>query len=212
MDARELAVKGVLEFSPRVFRDDRGLLVSHYQEEALVVARGRPLFPVAQTLHTESRRGVVRGVHYTATPPGAAKYVYCSRGEALDILVDIRVGSPTFGRTVATRLDQRDFRALYIPVGVGHAFVALRDGTVMNYLLSASYVPANELALSPLDPELRLPLPDLSRPNGSGPVLSARDRAAPTLARAGAEGLLPSYDRCAEIDAELSERACARPR
>lgn len=206
MNVRELAVQGVLEFTTPVFPDDRGLLAAPYQEAAFITATGRPLFHVAQTLHTESRHGVVRGVHFTRTPPGAAKYVFCVRGEALDFVVDIRVGSPTFGKWAAVRLDQRDFRALYIPVGVGHAFVALTDGTVMNYLLSASYVPEQELGLSPLDPELGLPIP-----GGIEPILSERDRTAPGLVRARAEGLLPDYGECVRIeDHLLSGRACAR--
>jgi epimerase EvaD len=125
--------------------------------------------------------------------------VYCARGEALDIVVDIRVGSPTFGRWDAVQLDQRDFRAMYIPVGVGHAFVALTDDTVMSYLFSSPYVAENELALSVRDPELGLPVPaDIEL------LLSDRDQAAPRLAAARAEGLLPDYDQCREIERGLS--------
>ena len=159
MQARKLAVDGALEFTPRVFRDRRGLFLSPFQHEAFVAAHGAPLFPVAQSNHSESSRGVVRGLHYTLTPPGSAKYVYCARGEALDIVVDIRVGSPTFGAVDAVKLDQEHFRTMYFPVGVGHAFVALADDTVMSYMLSSAYVPEQELALSPLDPALRLPIP-----------------------------------------------------
>ncbi|MEU5987393.1 dTDP-4-dehydrorhamnose 3,5-epimerase family protein [Spirillospora sp. NPDC047418] len=197
MKSRRLAVTGAWEFTPDVFPDDRGLFVSPFQEAAFTEAVGRPLFPVTQTNHSRSRRGVVRGVHFTVTPPGSAKYVYCARGESLDIVVDIRVGSPTFGRWDATRLDQEDFRAMYLPVGVGHAFVALADDTVMSYLMSESYVAEHELAVSPLDPALGLPIPA-----GAEVVLSDRDRAAPTLAEAAAAGVLPDYDVCRELDAK----------
>lgn len=195
MKARTLAVEGALEFTPRVFPDQRGLFLSPFQEEAFTQAHGAPLFRVAQTNHSLSRRGVVRGIHFTATPPGTAKYVYCARGEALDIVVDIRVGSPTFGRWDSVLMDQRDHRASYLPVGVGHAFVALRDDTVMSYLLSESYVPENELSLSVLDPALGLPIP-----GDTDPVLSERDRAAVTLAQARERGLLPDYERCQEVE------------
>lgn len=198
MHARKLAVEGALEFTPRVFDDERGQFVSPFQEPAFVAATGRPLFPVAQTNHSRSRRGVVRGVHFTVTPPGTAKYVYCPQGAALDIVVDIRVGSPTYGRWDAVRLDPESFRALYFPVGVGHAFVALTDDTVMSYLLSSSYVASNELAVSALDPALGLPVPD-----DVEPILSDRDRVAPTLAEAAAAGLLPRYDQCLEIERSL---------
>jgi epimerase EvaD len=188
MRARELAVDGALEFTPQVFRDARGLFVSPFQEAEFTAATGRPLFPVAQTSHSASARGVVRGLHFTRTPPGGAQYVYCPHGEVLDIVVDLRTGSPTYGRVDTVVLDQRDFRAVYFPVGVGHAYVALRDDSVMAYVLSAPYEPENELALSPLDPELRLPIPrDIE------PILSDRDLAAPTLAEASAAGVLPDY-------------------
>ncbi|MEI5527684.1 dTDP-4-dehydrorhamnose 3,5-epimerase family protein [Streptomyces brasiliscabiei] len=195
MKARRLAVEGALEFTPRVFPDERGLFISPFQAESFTDAHGGPLFRVSQTNHSLSRRGVVRGVHYTATPPGTAKYVYCARGRALDIVVDIRVGSPTFGRWDSVLMDQRDHRAAYFPVGVGHAFVALEDETVMSYMLSDAYVAENELSLSVLDPALGLPVP-----TDTEPILSERDRAAITLAQAREQGLLPDYARCLEIE------------
>lgn len=194
MTARPLAVVGAYEFTPRIFPDERGIFVAPFQEPVFAEAVGRPLFPVAQSNHSRSRRGVVRGVHYTVTPPGTAKYVYCPSGRAIDIVVDIRVGSPTFGKWDSVVLDPVDFRAAYLPVGVGHAFVALEDDTVMSYLLSDSYVAENELALSPTDPALGLPLPGAAEA-----ILSARDLAAPTFAEARKRGLLPSYERCVEV-------------
>ncbi|GLF94865.1 dTDP-4-dehydrorhamnose 3,5-epimerase family protein [Streptomyces yaizuensis] len=195
MRARPLAVEGAIEFTPRVYPDERGLFISPYQEKAFTEAHGGPLFRVAQTNHSLSRRGVVRGIHFTATPPGTAKYVYCARGEALDIVVDIRVGSPTFGWWDSVLMNQRDHRAAYLPVGVGHAFVALQDDTVMSYMLSESYVPENELSLSVLDPALGLPVT-----RDTGPILSERDGTAITLAEARRQGLLPEYARCQEIE------------
>lgn len=199
MKARKLAVEGAWEFTPQVFRDRRGLFVSPFQQAGFVSARERPLFPVAQSNHSQSQRGVVRGVHYTLTPPGTAKYVYCAHGEAIDIVVDLRVGSPTFGRWDAVLLDQRHFRSMYFPVGVGHAFVALADDTVMSYMLSGAYVPEHELALFALDPDLGLPIPaDIE------PILSDRDRVATRLADARTAGLLPDYARCRAVEAELT--------
>ncbi|MCU4747012.1 MULTISPECIES: dTDP-4-dehydrorhamnose 3,5-epimerase family protein [Streptomyces] len=199
MKAEELAVEGALVFTPQVFPDQRGLFVSPYQQEAFTQAHGAPLFRVAQTNHSRSRRGVVRGVHYTLTPPGTAKYVYCAAGEAIDIVVDIRVGSPTFGRWDAVRVNPREFRAVYFPVGVGHAFIALADDTVMSYMLAAPYVAEYELGLSVLDTELGLPIPpDID------PILSERDAAAPTLAEAAEAGLLPRYEECLALERNLA--------
>ncbi|WP_018487482.1 dTDP-4-dehydrorhamnose 3,5-epimerase [Streptomyces sp. CcalMP-8W] len=198
MQSRALGVEGGFEFQARVFGDDRGVFVSPYQEAAFVAATGHRLFPVAQTNHSRSRRGVVRGLHYTVTPPGMAKYVYCARGRTLDIILDIRVGSPTFGRWDSALLDQEDFRAVYLPVGMAHGFIALEDDTVVSYMLSGEYVPENEAALSVLDPALELPLQ-----TDTAPILSERDRVAPTLEEARAAGLLPDYQACLKIDRAL---------
>ncbi|MER5555912.1 dTDP-4-dehydrorhamnose 3,5-epimerase [Streptomyces sp. NPDC002793] len=196
MSARPLRVEGAFAFTPKAFPDDRGAFLSPYQEPAFTAAVGHPLFPVAQTNHSISARDVVRGVHFTTTPPGSAKYVYCARGSALDIVVDIRVGSPTFGVWDSVLLDQSDHRAMYFPLGLGHAFVALEDDTVMSYMVSSSYVAEYELALSVLDPALEgLPLPDRTRM-----LLSERDAVAPTLAEAAEAGMLPVYEECRRIE------------
>ncbi|MEU9062186.1 dTDP-4-dehydrorhamnose 3,5-epimerase family protein [Streptomyces sp. NPDC048430] len=199
MEAKELGVVGAHVFTPQVFADPRGAFVSPFQEEAFVRQTGHRLFPVAQSSHSRSRRGVVRGVHFTRTPPGMAKYVYCPRGRALDIIVDLRRGSPTFGRHATVVLDPVDFRAVYFPVGLGHAFVALEDDTVMAYTLSLAYAPENELALSVDDPDLALSLPE-----DIEPVVSERDRAAQSLAQALESGVLPDYEQCLELDARLA--------
>ncbi|GAA4236136.1 epimerase EvaD [Streptosporangium album] len=195
MKSRSLAVEGAFEFTPQVFPDERGIFVSPFQEAAVVEALGHPLFPVAQTNHSNSKRGVLRGIHFTVTPPGTAKYVYCARGQAIDIIVDIRVGSPTFGQWDSALLDQESFRAMYFPPGVGHAFIALEDDTVMSYMLSSPYIAENELALSALDPAIGLLIPE-----GLDLIQSERDTVAPTLAQAQAAGLLPEYQKCLEIE------------
>lgn len=202
MHARELAVAGAFAFAAQAYPDDRGMFVSPFQQPAYRAALGDRLFAVEQVSFSVSRLGVVRGVHYTATPPGGAKYVFCSSGRVLDVVVDIRVGSPTFGRWDAVLLGREHPHAVCLPVGVGHLFVALEDGSVMNYVLSAGYVPELERELAPFDPALRLPIPqDVEA------VLSERDRAAPTLAQAREVGLLPDYERCRELQARLGGEA-----
>jgi 5-epimerase len=200
MKAEKLAVEGALVFTPEVFADHRGLFVSPFQKHPFNEAHGGELFRVAQTNHSKSRRGVVRGIHYTVTPPGTAKYVYCAAGEAIDIVVDIRVGSPTFGKWDAVLVNPLDFRAVYFPVGVGHAFIALADDTVMSYMLAGHYVAEDEKALSVLDPELDLPIP-----TDTEVIVSERDSIAPTLAEAAAAGVLPDYHVCQAIEKRQSE-------
>lgn len=190
MKVKELAVPGAFEFIPATFPDRRGLNAVQYAEPAFAEAVGHPL-RIAQANHTVSHRGVIRGVHFADVPPGQAKFVYCPRGAVLDIVIDIRVGSPNFGQWDSVRCDDTELRAVYLPAGVGHAFMALTDDSVINYLLSTSYNPKVEHTVNPLDPAMGLPWPaDVEY------VLSDRDAAAPTLAEAAEAGLLPSYADC----------------
>ncbi|MEU5852631.1 dTDP-4-dehydrorhamnose 3,5-epimerase family protein [Saccharopolyspora shandongensis] len=191
MQVRRLEITGAYEFTPKAFPDHRGLFVAPFQEAAFVDATGHPL-RVAQTNHSVSARNVIRGLHFADVPPGQAKYVYCPRGALLDVVVDIRVGSPTFGRWEAIRLDATEYRAVYLAEGLGHAFAALTDDTVMTYLCSTPYNPAAEHGIDPLDPDLALPWSDLD----GEPILSEKDRAAPGLAQAAEQGLLPDYENC----------------
>ena len=197
MKVRALAVKDAYEFTPQQFPDHRGLFVAPFQESALVEAVGHPM-RLGQTNHSVSRRGTIRGVHFTDTPPGQAKYVYCPRGALLDVIVDLRVGSPTFGRWDTVRLDSADFRAVYVAEGLGHAFIALEDDAAMSYLCSTGYNPSAEHGVSPFDPDLALPWPsDVEF------VVSEKDSQAPTLAQALASDLLPRYDDCVAHYASL---------
>jgi dTDP-4-dehydrorhamnose 3,5-epimerase len=190
MQVRELSIAGVFEFTPRQFGDSRGLFSAPFQADVFNEAVGHSL-RLGQTNHSVSKRGTIRGVHFADTPPGQAKYIYCPRGSLLDIVVDVRVGSPTFGQWEAATLDSRDFRALYIPEGLGHAFLALEDDTAMSYFCSTRYNPAGEHGITPMDAALRLPWP-----NDIDPILSEKDSKAPTLAEAEAAGLLPTYEAC----------------
>jgi epimerase EvaD len=192
---RELAIPDAYEISTDVFPDDRGLFVNPFRADVLEDALGRPLH-VRQTNHSASKRGVVRGVHFSMLPPSQAKYVYVPRGAVLDIVVDIRIGSPTYGQHDAVRLDDRDFRAVYLSEGLGHCAVALEDDTVLSYLCSTGYAPDREKGISPADPAVGLPVP-------ADALLSPRDAAAPTLAEAAELGLLPTYADCTAFYASL---------
>jgi 5-epimerase len=201
MKVRELAVPDAYEVTTDVFPDDRGLFVNPFRADVLAETLGYRM-TVAQSNHSRSRRGVVRGVHFSLLPPGQAKYVYCPRGAALDVVVDIRVSSPTFGQHDTVRLDDVSFRAVYLAEGLGHAVVALEDDTVVSYLCSTEYNPDREKGISPADPALALPWPA-----GVEAVLSPKDQAAPTLAEAQHQGLLPSYPDCRAFYAELRRRS-----
>ena len=193
MKATELSISGAWEFVPQQFPDDRGNFLVWYDAEAFAEALGFEL-SVAQTNHSVSRRGVVRGVHWADVPVGQAKYVYCPQGALLDIIVDLRVGSPTFGQHEVVRLDPVEYRAAYLAEGLGHAFIALEDNTVLSYLCSARYAPSRERIVNVRDEQLALPIPaDIE------PLLSERDANGPGLAELVQAGLLPAYDECQRL-------------
>jgi dTDP-4-dehydrorhamnose 3,5-epimerase len=201
MHIRELAVAGAFEVTPRLFSDPRGTFLEYYQAAALEEAVGHRL-ALAQANCSVSARGVVRGVHFADVPPSQAKYVTCLAGAVLDIAVDIRVGSPTFGAWDSVLLDDRDRRAIYVAEGLGHAFMALTGDATVAYLCSAPYAPGREHGVHPLDPEL-----GLGWPSDVPPLLSDKDAAAPTLAQAREAGLLPDYDECLAFYAALRTAA-----
>jgi dTDP-4-dehydrorhamnose 3,5-epimerase len=196
---RPLSIDGAWEITPAQHGDPRGLFLEWYRFDTLAAEVGHPM-RLAQANMSVSARGVVRGIHYADVPPGQAKYVTCARGAVLDVVVDIRAGSPTFGRWEGVRLDDVDRRALYLGEGLGHGFCALTDDATLTYLCSEPYNPRAEHAVHPLDPDLGIDWPIAE------PVLSARDAAAPSLVRAGAEGLLPDRDACAAYVAALGAR------
>jgi dTDP-4-dehydrorhamnose 3,5-epimerase len=144
---------------------------------------------------------VLRGVHFADVPPSQAKYVTCVRGAVLDVVIDIRVGSPTYGQWEAVRLDDDTRHAVFLAEGLGHAFMALTDDATVVYLCSAGYAPEREHGIHPLDPALGIEWPE-----GIEPLLSPKDEQAPTLAEAERQGLLPSYETCLAYYEELRGR------
>lgn len=184
-----LAVSDALVLTPSIHADERGAFLEWFRADDLAAAGLAP-FTLAQANLSQSRAGVVRGIHYADVPPGQAKYVTCPAGAILDVIVDLRVGSPTFGRWDAVRLDAVDRRCVFIPEGFGHGFCALEDSTVA-YLCSTSYNPTAEHGVDPFDADLAITWPD-----GAPHLTSPKDAAAPSLAQALADGALPSYAEC----------------
>jgi dTDP-4-dehydrorhamnose 3,5-epimerase len=186
-----LGIDGTWSYTPRIHPDERGSFLEWFRASDLAAGLGYPM-DIAQANCSVSRRGVLRGIHFGDVPPGQAKYVSCVRGAILDVMVDVRVGSPTFGRWEAIRLDDEDRRAVLLAEGLGHAFMALTEDATVLYLCSSPYAPGREHGVHPLDPAL-----GIAWPPGLEPVLSGKDAAAPTLAEARAAGILPDYGTCA---------------
>ncbi|WP_305784109.1 dTDP-4-dehydrorhamnose 3,5-epimerase family protein [Symbioplanes lichenis] len=189
MKVRPLAVEGAFEVTPVQHGDSRGTFLEWYRFDALEAAVGHRL-DLAQANLSTSARGSVRGIHFADVPPGQAKYITCVTGAVLDVVVDLRMGSPTFGSWETVTLDDIERRAVYVAEGLGHGFCALTEGATVAYLCSSTYRPGHEHGIDPLDPELGIPWP------AAVPLLSTKDAAAPSLAEATATGLLPSFAEC----------------
>ena len=190
MEARALSIDGVWEFRPILRPDDRGVFLESFKADLFETTVGRA-FDLRQMNISVSKQDTVRGIHFADVPPGQAKYVQCFEGRILDIVVDIRVGSPTFGKWDAAELDSQSRSGLFIAEGLGHAFCALTETVTVGYLCSTPYSPHREHGVHPLDPSLDLPWP-----SGSASLLSDKDQAAPLLADAAAMGLLPTIEQC----------------
>ena len=196
MTYRELSVPGAWEITPLQHGDPRGVFLEYFQSGPFRAATGHR-FDLQQANCSVSAAGVLRGIHYADVPPGQAKYVTCASGAVLDIAVDIRVGSPTFGAWDTVLLDDVDRRAIYLSEGLGHAIFSLADDSTVLYLCSTPYTPGREHGIHPLDPEIGIRWPTTAR-DGSAlvPQLSERDLESPTLAQALAAGLLPDAANC----------------
>jgi len=207
MTYRELAVPGAWEITPAQHGDPRGVFLEYFQGGPFRAATGHDL-DLQQANCSVSATGVLRGIHYADVPPGQAKYVTCAKGAVLDVVVDVRVGSPTFGTWDSVLLDDVDRRAIYLSEGLGHAFLSLEDDSTVLYLCSTGYSPGREHGIHPLDTEVGIVWPTTAR-DGSPitPQLSAKDLAAPTLGEARAQDLLPRHDDVAAYVASLRRGA-----
>jgi dTDP-4-dehydrorhamnose 3,5-epimerase len=190
MKVRELAVPGAWEITPTVHGDSRGMFFEWLTDRGFSSFAGHHL-DVRQANCSVSSAGVLRGVHYAQVPPSQAKYVTCVRGAVFDVVVDIRLGSPTFGQWDSVLLDDADRRTIYISEGLGHGFLALQDNSTVMYLCSSEYDPQREHTICATDSALGIDWPLV---NGSAPTLSDRDAAAPSLDEVRASGLLPTWE------------------
>jgi dTDP-4-dehydrorhamnose 3,5-epimerase len=195
---RELTVPNSYEVTPVQWPDDRGLFLEWYRFDKLEAVVGHSL-DLKQANLSVSRRGSVRGIHFADFPGSQAKYVTAPKGAVLDFVVDIRVGSPTFGSWDSVLLDDVDHRAVYIGEGLGHAFVALTEGAVVTYLVSDVFNPDREHGINAADPAIGLAFPL----EASELLFSAKDIAAPTLAEMLENNALPTMDQANEHLAAL---------
>ncbi len=183
----ETEIPGVLTLTPHQLTDKRGRFYEGLRASELEKATGRPFVP-RQINYSVSRENTLRGIHGTIVPPGQVKYVSCVRGALRDFVIDLRVGSPTFGRSASNLLDEENGRCVYVPDGVGHGFLSLTDDSCICYVLSEEFVPGTQLDINPMDPELNVPWGH-TRP----PIISDKDAGAMGVRAALEAGLLPSW-------------------
>lgn len=187
MQVEQMSIPGAWVFTPQIHWDRRGAFLEWFRGSDFEEATGQR-FELAQANCSISARGVVRGVHLTRVPPGQGKFVTCVAGAVNDVVVDLRIGSPTYGSWDSVRLDQTSRRAVYIAPGLGHGFCALEDHSIVVYMCDTAYDAAQEVCVQPLDPGLAIDwgLSDVPA------VLSVKDQEAPSLEEAEGLGLLPS--------------------
>ncbi len=189
MQRIETTCPGVWILEPRVFEDARGFFLEVYNEETY--AEIGITHPFVQDNHSRSTRGVLRGLHYQIEHP-QAKLVRCTRGRIFDVAVDVRKGSPTFGRWTGAELTEANKRMLYIPVGFAHGFLVLSETAEVQYKAGDFYCPGGERGLIWNDPAIGIDWP-LGELGGAEIVLSKKDEAYGPLAELP-EADLPPYE------------------
>jgi len=197
MKAQPLKISGSWKIEFQKFDDNRGFFYESFKEEDFKKLIGRNL-NIKQTNTSSSSKGSVRGIHYALVPPSQAKLVQCQRGSINDYVIDIRVGSPTFGQFEEIELSENSASAVFIEEGLAHAFVALENKTVVTYFVTEKYNPEREKGINPFDKTLNVKWPDLEL------ILSEKDKQAISLDEAKNQGLLPTFDDCQKFIKSLN--------
>jgi dTDP-4-dehydrorhamnose 3,5-epimerase len=188
MSLQELSIVGAYLATHKVFPDERGLFREWFKAEE--IASIDSSFSVQQANYSKSKNLVIRGIHYSLSPQGQSKVVTCASGSLVDVLVDLRVGSPTFLKIEYVELSEESGKVVYIPSGVGHGFIVQNENTSVVYLTSSGYSPDFEKAICPTDPDLDINWPI---PAGELGIISKADTEAPTLEQAKESGILPIF-------------------
>jgi dTDP-4-dehydrorhamnose 3,5-epimerase len=183
MSFQSSSIQGVWLFTPQVFEDDRGLFFEAFRPDKCLAETGFD-FKVAQVNTSVSKKGTLRGIHFKQNPPGQAKFVSVASGSIIDLAIDLRKSSPTFGQWQAFELSEANKNALLIGYGVGHAFLALEDDTRVTYLCDSVFQPEIEHAINPLAAGINWL--ELGNAVGVNELLvSDKDKAAPRLEDVG---------------------------
>ena len=169
-----LGIIGAWLYQSDVHGDSRGYFTEWFKNELVQSVIGRE-FKIAQANISSSKKGVVRGIHFSIAKEGQSKWVTCISGRIIDFVIDIRPNSPTFKKWVSVDLSEASGKSVFIGEGLGHAFIAMEDASKISYLLNSPYSPSDEFAINPKDPEIAIewPLEEL--------FFSPKDESAPYL-------------------------------
>lgn len=184
MSVDHLSINGCWTFQPKIHSDSRGLFYEWFQDSSFLHSTNQN-FTLAQANCSISKKGVLRGLHFTSQAPGQSKLVTVLNGKVFDVVVDLRKSSPTFGKWESIILDSNTPTTLYIPWGVGHGFMALEEQTIFTYLCDKRYDPVNEFDLNAFDPDIGIEWPKELKT-----IQSKKDSEAPLLS--SILGLLPN--------------------
>ncbi|MBN2788826.1 MAG: dTDP-4-dehydrorhamnose 3,5-epimerase [Candidatus Delongbacteria bacterium] len=154
MEVSKFDIKGPMLLTPRSFKDERGLFLESFNLRKLSEIGINNIF--VQDNVSESRLGVLRGLHYQIIPLAQAKMIIVLSGKILDIAVDIRKGSPTYGKHISVELSSTERNMLFIPNGFAHGFIALQDNTIVQYKCDEYYSPEHERGINYSDPALNI--------------------------------------------------------
>lgn len=182
MEFRTFEIEGPIEVAPRKIEDERGYFSEIFRLAPFADRAGTVEF-VQDNQSLSARTGTIRGIHFQSHPAAQGKLVRCLAGSVLDVAVDLRAGSPTYGRSLAVELTPEENNQLWIPVGFGHAFCTLQPNSVISYRVTNYYSPENDKGVAWDDPDIGIEWPGLADPS----TLSAKDRVQPSLAE------LPAY-------------------
>jgi dTDP-4-dehydrorhamnose 3,5-epimerase len=165
-----LKIEGVWLHTPKVWPDDRGTFHEVFKHSLIAEQLGRD-FLVKQVNQSTSSAGVIRGIHWTDSLEGQAKYVSCPKGSLWDVVVDLRPNSDTYGQWDARLLSEANGHSLLISEGIGHAFLALENGTIANYLCTSEFNPASDKTINPLDSSLAIGFSEKASASGINQLL-----------------------------------------
>jgi dTDP-4-dehydrorhamnose 3,5-epimerase len=185
MQIRELGIRGAWIVQSSVFQDTRGSFREWFKSGDIEEVTGQN-FPVRQANVSISKRGVIRGIHYSLAASGQSKWVTCVSGSIWDVVVDIRPSSPTFMQWIGTTLHSDSGTSILVSSGLGHGFLSLDEDSVVSYLLTSPYSPIDEFVINPLDSELKIDWP------AANPLLSKKDSTAVSLSAMHKAGKLPN--------------------